>query len=72
MANNKNVVPPMGGNHTSKRVIEKPKDFKGTTKKLLKNYISKYKIPIILVVIFAIGSTIFSIIGPKVLGNATT
>lgn len=72
MANNKNVVPPMGGNHTSKRVVEKPKDFKGTTKKLLKNYISKYKIPIILVVIFAIGSTIFSIIGPKVLGNATT
>lgn len=72
MANNKNVVPPMGGNHKSKRVVEKPKDFKGTTKKLLKNYISKYKIPIILVIIFAIGSTIFSIIGPKVLGNATT
>lgn len=72
MANNKNVVPPMGGNHKNKRVVEKPKDFKGTTKKLLKNYISKYKIPIILVVIFAIGSTIFSIIGPKVLGNATT
>ncbi len=72
MANNKNVVPPMGGNHKSKRVVEKPKDFKGTTKKLLKNYISKYKLPIILVIIFAIGSTIFSIIGPKVLGNATT
>ena len=48
------------------------KDFKGTTKKLLNNYLSKYKIAIIIVIIFAIGSTIFSIVGPKILGNATT
>lgn len=51
---------------------EKAKDFKGTTKKLINNYLSKYKIGLIIVFIFAVGSTIFSIIGPKILGNATT
>ena len=50
----------------------KPKDFKETTKKLIKNYLSKYKIALIIVVVFAIGSTIFNIVGPKILGNATT
>ena len=72
MAENKNVRPPMGGGHRGGRVVEKPKDFKGTTKKLLKNYLAKYKIPIIIVILFAVGSTIFSIVGPKILGNATT
>ena len=52
--------------------MERAKDFKGTTKKLIKNYLSKYKIGIIVVLVFAIGSTIFSIVGPKILGNATT
>ena len=52
--------------------IEKAKDFKGTTKKLIKEYLSKYKVALIIVIIFAIGSTIFSIVGPKILGNATT
>ena len=51
---------------------EKAKDFKGTTKKLIKNYLSKYKIGLIIVFIFSVGSTIFSIVGPKILGNATT
>jgi len=51
--------------------IDKAKDFKGTLKKLLK-LISKYKVLIILSFIFAIGSTIFSIVSPKILGNATT
>lgn len=50
---------------------EKAKDFKGTIKKLF-NYMGKYKIGLIAVLIFAIGSTIFSIIGPKILSNATT
>ena len=51
MAENKNVRPPMGGmRHGAGRVVEKPKDFKGTTKKLLKNYLAKYKIPIIIVI----------------------
>ncbi len=51
---------------------EKAKDIKGTTKKLVTNYLSKYKFALIVVFIFAIGSTIFSVIGPKILGNATT
>ncbi len=54
------------------KTVEKAKDFKGTTKKLLNDYLSKYKLALVIVVIFAIGSTIFSIVGPKILGNATT
>lgn len=54
------------------RVVEKAKDFKGTTKKLVKDYLSQYKLKLIIVFIFAIGSTIFAIVGPKILGNATT
>ena len=54
------------------KTVEKAKDFKGTTKKLIKDYLSKYKIAVAIVIIFAIGSTIFSIVGPKILGNATT
>ncbi|WP_367270551.1 ABC transporter ATP-binding protein [uncultured Clostridium sp.] len=49
----------------------KAKNFKGSMRKLF-NYLFKYKFSIILVIIFAIGSTIFSITGPKILGNATT
>lgn len=51
--------------------VEKAKDFKGSIFKLLK-YIGKYKIALVFVVIFAIASTIFNIVGPKILGNATT
>jgi ATP-binding cassette subfamily B protein len=50
---------------------EKAKDFKGTMKKLIA-YIKPYKISIIIVLIFAIGSAAFSIVGPKILGNAIT
>lgn len=50
---------------------EKAKNFKGTMKELLK-YLKPYRISIILVVIFAIGSAAFSIVGPKMLGKATT
>ncbi|MFR8143721.1 MAG: ABC transporter ATP-binding protein [Clostridia bacterium] len=64
---------PMGGpGRRPGANIEKPSDFKGTTKKLLKNYLSKYKIALLIVIIFAIGGTIFTIVGPKILGNATT
>ena len=67
------MPPPMGGpGKGPKGPVEKAKDFKGTTKKLIKNYLSNYKLPILIVMIFAIGSTIFSIVGPKILGNATT
>lgn len=62
---------PMGGPRKG-QTLDKAKDFKGTTKKLIKNYLSKYKIGLIIVFIFAVGSTIFSIVGPKILGNATT
>ncbi len=51
---------------------QKAKDFKKTTKQLIKGYLAKYKIALIIVFIFAIGSTIFTIVGPKILGNATT
>ena len=50
---------------------EKAKDFKGTMKKLM-SYLGKYTYAIIAVFIFAIGSVAFSVIGPKVLGKATT
>ena len=63
---------PMGGPMRGRTSTEKPKDFKKTTKKLIDSYLSKYKIALIIVIIFAIGSTIFTIVGPKILGNATT
>lgn len=59
---------PMGGRAPA---LEKAKDFKGTLKKLIK-YISKYKVSLICVIVFAISSAVFSIIGPKILGKATT
>ena len=62
---------PMGGHGGMAMSVEKAKDFKGTMKTLW-SYLSSYKFAIILVVVFAIGSTIFSIVGPKILGNATT
>ena len=64
---------PMGGPMgRGQETTEKPKDFKKTTKKLIDSYLSKYKIGLIIVIIFVIGSTIFTIVGPKILGNATT
>ena len=51
--------------------VQKAKDFKGTLKKLFKS-MSRYKVQLIIIFIFAIASTIFSIVGPKILGNATT
>ena len=59
----------MGGRHGMS--TEKAKDFKGTMKKLM-GYLAQYKIGLLLVVIFAIGSTVFNIVGPKILGKATT
>ena len=59
----------MGGRHGMS--TEKAKDFKGTMKKLM-GYLTQYKIGLLLVVIFAIGSTVFNIAGPKILGKATT
>lgn len=63
---------PMGGPMgNAMGATEKAKDFKGTMKKLLQ-HLKPYKIAMIFVVIFAIGSAAFNIVGPKILGNATT
>ena len=61
---------PMGHGHGA-AMGEKANDFSGTMKQLMK-YMSKYKIALIAVLLFAIGSTVFSIVGPKILGKATT
>lgn len=57
---------PMGGMGAG----EKPNDFKGTMKKLI-DYLKEYMVGIIVVMIFAIASTVFSIYGPSILGDAT-
>lgn len=62
---------PMGGRRGA-MPPQKAKNFKKTTSKLFKDYLAKYRIALIIVFIFAIGSTIFTIVGPKILGNATT
>lgn len=62
-----------GGGHGMRGMHsgEKAKDMKGTFGKLGR-YLGRYGILILLVIVFAIGSTIFSILGPNILGNATT
>jgi len=64
---------PMGGGPMGNLGIpvEKAKDFKGTFKRLLK-YLKPQTLSFSIVMLFAILSTIFSIVGPKILGNATT
>lgn len=53
------------------RPVEKAKDFRGTLRRLVR-YLMDFKYTFIAVFILAIGSTAFSIVGPKILGNATT
>ena len=71
MSNHKRMKGPMGGNGPMGKRGEKAKDFKKTMKTLIK-YLKPYRLSIVLVVIFAIGSAAFSIVGPKILANATT
>lgn len=59
-------MPPMKG-----QSLEKPKDFKKTVKRIL-HYLKDFRVSLIIVVVLTILSTIFSIVGPKILGNATT
>jgi ATP-binding cassette subfamily B protein len=62
----------MGGRHGGIQMQgEKARDFKGTMRKLI-NYLGVYKVSIVIVLVFAIASTVFSIAGPKILGQATT
>jgi len=58
----------IGGN----KPPEKAKDLKQTIGALFNRYLAKYKILLIIVFIFAVGSTIFTIVGPNILGDATT
>lgn len=69
--NNHTVSAPRGGMHGAHGRGEKPKDFKGTVKKLFK-YLGKHKIAIFIVMLFAVGAMIFAVKSPKILGNATT
>ena len=62
---------PMRGPGAGMAPGEKAKDFKGSMKKLLA-YIGKYKIAVFIVFIMAVAATVFSVIGPKVMGKATT
>jgi ATP-binding cassette subfamily B multidrug efflux pump len=65
---------PRGGIHPRGGIPvagEKARDFKGTMRKLI-GYLGAYKVSITIVFIFAIASTVFSVIGPKILGKATT
>lgn len=57
------------GNSMNK--VEKPKDFKTSFKRLL-GYLKPYRLNLIIVFIFAILSTLFTIVSPKILGEATT
>ena len=61
---------PMGGGH-GMRSVEKAKDFKEAMSRLFQ-YMGKYKFRFGLMFLFAIAGTIFNIVGPKILGKATT
>ncbi|MBQ9000363.1 MAG: ABC transporter ATP-binding protein [Eggerthellaceae bacterium] len=52
-------------------VTEKPRDFKGTVGKLIR-FMGRFKVAVGVALLFAIGSTVFNVIGPKVLSTATT
>ena len=65
---------PMGGGpmaHAGMMAFGKPKSFKKTMRTFLK-YLRPYRLSLVLVLVFAIASTVFAIVGPKLLGNATT
>ena len=62
---------PMGGHGHGMAAGEKAKDFKGSMKKLFK-YMEHYKFRFAIMFVFAVAGTIFSIVGPKILGKATT
>ncbi len=61
----------MGGPHGKNMAGEKAKDFKGTIKKLIR-YMSAFKVHMFFVAVFAVCGTVFNIVGPKILGKATT
>ena len=60
---------PMGGR--GMQPTEKAKDFKGAMAKLFR-YMGRYKFRFMLMFVFAVAGTVFNIVGPKILGKATT
>ncbi|MDO4275421.1 MAG: ABC transporter ATP-binding protein [Eubacteriales bacterium] len=62
---------PMGGHGRGMAPVEKAKDFRGAMAKLFK-YMGRYKLRFALMFVFAVAGTVFSIVGPKILGKATT
>ena len=62
---------PGGGPQAAQMIVEKPKDFKGTSLRLLQ-YINRRKIQLIIVFIMSILSTVFMILSPKIVGRAIT
>ena len=69
--NKRHALRPPGGGHGPMMGVDKAKDFKGTIGKLFR-YIGRYKAAVVIVGIFAAGSTVFNVVCPKVLGKATT
>ena len=61
-------MPPMRGGRGRG---EKPRDFKGTMVKLL-GYVGRHRVAVVLALVFAVGSVVFNIVGPRVLGTVTT
>ncbi len=59
------------GGHGMMMPGEKASDFKGTISRLIK-YLGAYKLPILVCFVFSAASAVFSIVGPKILGQATT
>jgi ATP-binding cassette subfamily B multidrug efflux pump len=62
---------PMGGGPGFGMPVQKAKDFKGTLKRLLR-YLRPHRLQLLAVILTAVLSTVFSIVGPKVMGKATT
>ncbi len=58
-----------GGQHGLRGAVEKPKDFWGTLKRLVR-YLKPQSVKLIIVFILAIASTVFAIFGPRISGNA--
>ena len=61
----------MGGRMGGRMTVEKPKDFKGSIGKLFA-YMKQYHAAVLIVMLCAVASTVFSVIGPDILGKATT
>ena len=56
---------PVGG------AVERPRDLTGTLRRLV-SYISEHKFAVLVAIVFAVGSVVFNVVGPKVLGQVTT